>query len=263
VDVHLGVWQRAVESVSSGDQFPKSGKRDSLMNSKTAFFFFLMILSGIFAIFSEPAWAPPGASDASAEQTLEAPSKTSPALDLTLDEVRRQMAETADVRPEKAPREMEDHVGAAPSLFSVIRRLIYGLLFVIVILITGLYAMRRFLNLRAPGPSRYMNVISRMALSPRSSLHLVRVMNRRLLIGEGPEGVRLIAEIPEGEQAPLPSNDSGSSKPMTRAEFRKRLQEEEEDVRKGTLPDRFQSATRLCREYLGRFRQGGSKNVQE
>lgn len=175
-------------------------------------------------------------------------------LDKTLDEVRRQMEQSSDLRSD-APRSdtVTDNV---PSLLSVITRLVYSLIIVIGILAVGLYFLRRFLSVRAPGTSRYMSVISRMALSPRASLHLVRVMNRRLLIGEGPEGIRLIAELSDSDDVIAPKGEEPTGKPMTRAEFRDHLEREAKSVEQESLPDRLQGTVRLCREYLGRFRRG-------
>ncbi|HNT34472.1 MAG TPA: flagellar biosynthetic protein FliO, partial [bacterium] len=182
--------------------------------------------------------------------------KGEPGVDRAIDEVRRQMQQTTDLRDDATDSATTVANKGIPSLFSVIVRLAYALIIVVGFLAAGLYFLRRFFSTRLPGSSRYMQVISRMALSQRSSLHLVRVLNRRLLIGEGPEGVRLIAEIPESDEAIAVKGDEPTSRPMKRAEFRDHLEREAKAVQQETFPDRLQGAVRLCREYIGRFRRG-------
>lgn len=74
----------------------------------------------------------------------------------------------------------------------------------------ALWALRRrgFLPAaRSRRAGRRLVPVERLALSPRHSLHLVRVANRTLLIGVHPEGCALLETLP-AEAADPPAGEA-------------------------------------------------------
>lgn len=181
-----------------------------------------------------------------------------PVTDKTLSAIRRQMDNgQGAVGIDETGGEFGENV---PSLREIITRLIYSLVVVVFILVIALYFLRKFLKIRAPGSSQYIHIISQASLSPKSSLHLVRVSDKRLLIGEGPDGVRFIAEIPETEGDPLEEEYPPKSSPDAANTFRRNLQGEVTDVQQGMLLERVQNVVKNCRDYLGKLKQGSGRN---
>ncbi len=65
----------------------------------------------------------------------------------------------------------------------------------------SIWALRRrglIPAVRARRATRSLELIERLALSPRHTLHLVRVADRVLLIGVHPEGCTLLESLPPG-----------------------------------------------------------------
>ena len=202
--------------------------------------------------------SPTDSSDRSTSQRVQETQSMS-SLETTLEEVQKQMAGGSQ---ESLPAIDEQTIASQPGLFSIIFRLVAALLFTLLVLAVGVYLVKRFLNIRAPGTSRFMHVISRMSLSPRCTLHLVRVSGRRLLLGEGPQGIRFIADLTEdSEQGAHKDTSDEAPSSVTPADFRKHLQGEMMEVRSGIFSERLQNVVRTCRDYVGKFRQGASDDV--
>jgi len=173
--------------------------------------------------------------------------------DPALEEVQKQMDKFAGVDDsDTASAQYEDSSTGTVGILGIIVRLLFSLVFVIFLLVGGVYVFKRFLWTKSPSSSRHINVISRISLSAKSSLHLVRVGNRYYLLGEGSESVNLIAEIPRG-------SSSGGDRDQDKASFEKELRKELKDVQGDNLSNKVQDAVKNCKEYLGRLGKDGEE----
>ncbi|MBV8810427.1 MAG: flagellar biosynthetic protein FliO [Acidobacteriaceae bacterium] len=68
--------------------------------------------------------------------------------------------------------------------------------------------------LRRAGATKDMSVLERMPLTPNHSLHLVRVLDRALLIGVSPASCTQLADFPIEDVAYGP-NETGGSRGQT------------------------------------------------
>ncbi len=64
---------------------------------------------------------------------------------------------------------------------------------------------------RRASATKNMNVLERIPLTPNHSLHLVRVLDRAILVGVSPSGCTQLADFPIEEVA-YPQNETGGSR---------------------------------------------------
>ena len=81
-------------------------------------------------------------------------------------------------------------------------------------------------NRKVKGPNRHLEVLDRAFLARGASVTLVRVDDRRLLVGVSPEGVRLIARLDDGPMADIAvESDAGFAAVLGRETARREARE--------------------------------------
>jgi flagellar biogenesis protein FliO len=81
----------------------------------------------------------------------------------------------------------------APSLMAAFIRV--GLAVLVLALVAGLWF---YWNRKVKGPSRHLEVLDRAFLARGACVTLLRVDERRLLVGVSTEGVRLLSRLEDG-----------------------------------------------------------------
>ncbi len=102
-----------------------------------------------------------------------------------------------------------------------------GLLLILALIAGLVYLLRRFSLQRFPGGRRYnaIQVLASRPVGPRQGLLLVEVGGLLWLLAQGPEGVRLIAEISDADALRRLGERYGFREEPFEAELRRRLEE--------------------------------------
>ncbi len=126
-----------------------------------------------------------------------------------------------------------------------------GLLLVLALIAGLVYLLRRFSLQRFPGGRRYnaIQVLASRPVGPRQGLLLVEVGGLLWLLAQGPEGVRLIAEISDADALRRLGERYGFREEPFEAELRSRLEE------RGDSGDRGAPAEPTSEERLAALRR--------
>lgn len=133
---------------------------------------------------------------------------------------------------EPAPEEA-DWMGAAG-------RGVIGLVIVAAVAVAGIWWIRRNPSMRRYfGGSGVMKVLSRLYLGSRTQVLLLKVGDRLLVVGTGPEGMRTLGEINNPDEVSrLVAEVEGNKDDSSKATFREALKETLTAAEKATLPRR-------------------------
>lgn len=115
-----------------------------------------------------------------------------------------------------------------------------GLLIVAALAAAGIWWVRRNPSMRRYfGGSGVMKVLSRLYLGSRTQVLLLKVGDRLLVVGTGPEGMRTLGEITSPDEVSrLVAEVDGGKEESSKASFRDALKETLTAAEKATLPRR-------------------------
>ncbi len=157
-----------------------------------------------------PTPAPVTLSGASATSSIEeaTPSATDLSVDSTfLDGVRQGMDVLAGVQADVSETpSIGDNLGGALDTGAILRT--FGwLAFIIVLLFIVAAILKKWLGHRLGTPGHALQLVSSMAVSPKSKVHIVEADGQRFLIGEGNNQLTRIADLGPAQHAPEPEYD--------------------------------------------------------
>lgn len=108
---------------------------------------------------------------------------------------------------------------AAPSLVSSGLKMAGGLLVVLALLLAGMTVLRRVRG-TAFGGAMPIRVLASASVGGRQNIVVVEVEGRRLVVGVGPAGMELLADLAEGAPAAADATGTGPAAPASTAPVR-------------------------------------------
>lgn len=142
-----------------------------------------------------------------------------------------------------------------PGITGAVVRLSGSLLLVAAAIVALVVISRRLAFGRDNPTSAHLKVVSRAWLSSKSSLYLVRVPGKTLVVGEGPNGVNLVSEIPDEVMArEMAVQGADTADAPRRAAFQGDLQNAQTEVRSSDLALKVRDSIAYFRDMTSRAR---------